>query len=483
MPEPEPASAPEPVPEPAPPPPAPDKSALRISIAAVGDMMIGTDYPQNHLPDDDGVSFLADVTPVLASADITFGNLEGVLMAGGEPAKKCRDMNACYLFRSPPRYAQHYRNAGFDVVSLANNHARDFGEEGRDSSAAAMRAVGIAASGREGTWSSITVGDLSVVFLNYAVTKNSNMLLDYDAAFEWIASFDEKYDIVVVTFHGGAEGVDTTHVPFAEEEYYGEPRGDVVRFARGAVDVGADLVIGHGPHVVRGVERYRDRLIAYSLGNFATYYGISVAGIKGIAPILTSTLDGEGRFVEGEIVSTIQLRPAGPSIDPENRALNLMRGLSIEDFGEPGLTFQSDGTIVPAERPVVAPYHLAGTAWRLVAFQSMDDAIGTVRPTDPSAFTMRLDKDGRVSMHLDCNRATGSWSAEPAGDGTSGRFEFGQLAGTRALCPPPHLDERILRDAQYVRGFLLRDGRLYLNLMADAGVYVWAPAPQHTEEK
>jgi hypothetical protein len=113
------------------------------------------------------------------------------------------------------------------------------------------------------------------------------------------------------------------------------------------VDAGADLVIGHGPHVVRAMERYNDRLIAYSLGNFATYYGISVAGIKGIAPILIVTLDNEGRFLEGEIVSTIQLRPAGPSIDPQKRALNMIRGLSIEDFGNPGLTFHPDGRITP----------------------------------------------------------------------------------------------------------------------------------------
>ena len=313
-------------------------------------MMIGTDYPLNHLPDDDGVSFLADVAPVLSAADVTFGNLEGVLIEGGEPAKKCSNLNACYLFRSPPRYAQHYRDAGFDVMSLANNHARDFGEEGRDSSAAALEAVGVLASGREGTWSAITQGDLSIVFINYAATKNSNMLLDYETAFATVASLNEEFDIVVVTFHGGAEGIDATRIPFADEEYYGEPRGDVVRFARGAVDAGADLVIGHGPHVVRAMERYNGRLIAYSLGNFATYYGISVAGIKGIAPILTVTLDGNGGFVEGDIVSTIQLRPAGPSIDPRDRALALIRDLSIQDFGEPGLSFLPDGKILPAAR-------------------------------------------------------------------------------------------------------------------------------------
>jgi hypothetical protein len=112
------------------------------------------------------------------------------------------------------------------------------------------------------------------------------------------------------------------------------------------VDAGADLVIGHGPHVVRGMERYRERLIAYSLGNFATYYGISVAGIKGIAPILRVTLDGDGRFIEGEIVSTVQRRPAGPSIDPQQRALKLIRGLSLQDFGKPGLAFLEDGRVL-----------------------------------------------------------------------------------------------------------------------------------------
>jgi len=332
------------------PPPEPDKSTFRISIASVGDMMLGTDFPENHLPDDDGVSFLAAVTPWLSSPDITFGNLEGVLSDGGEPVKKCKNPSACYLFRSPARYAEHFRSAGFDVLSIANNHARDFGEEGRTSSMEALGAAGIHHSGREGDFASLIVNDLSVAVLAYAVTKESNMMLDYELAKTTVTEFAATHDIVVVSFHGGAEGVDATNLPFAEEEYYGEPRGDVVLFARCMVDAGADLVIGHGPHVVRAVERYKDRLIAYSLGNFATYYGISVAGIKGIAPILITTLDGNGRFVEGEIISTVQIRPDGPSIDKQQRALNLMRGLSIEDFGEPGIRFLPDGKIVPPKR-------------------------------------------------------------------------------------------------------------------------------------
>jgi hypothetical protein len=341
--------APPPAPEPAS-PAEPNKSEYRISIAAVGDMMIGTDFPNNHLPDDDGIGFLAAVTPWLASADLTFGNLEGVLVDGGEPAKKCKNPNACYLFRSPTRYATHYLNAGFDVLSLANNHARDFGEEGRTSTMRALDRVGIRHSGREGDFAIMEVNGLSVAVLAYAVTKESNMMLDYDLAETTVAKFAESHDVVIVSFHGGAEGADAANIPFAEEEYFGEPRGDVVMFAHRMVDAGADLLIGHGPHVVRAAERYKDRLIAYSLGNFATYYGISVAGIKGVAPILTATLDGEGRFVGGEIVSTIQLRPDGPSIDEKQRALNLMRGLSIEDFKNPGLVFLPDGRLLPAKR-------------------------------------------------------------------------------------------------------------------------------------
>jgi hypothetical protein len=336
------APPPESEPEPAPP--------RLISIAAVGDMMIGTDFPENHLPDDDGISFLADVAPWLWAADIAFGNLEGVLVDGGQPGKKCSNPQACYLFRSPTRYAWHYRAAGFDVLSLANNHARDFGEEGRTASMEALQRAGIHHSGRVGDFASLDAADLRVAVLAFAVTRNSNMLLDYALSEQTIRGFAQDHDIVIVSFHGGAEGRDVTHLPFAEEEYYGEPRGDVVRFSRMAVDAGADLVIGHGPHVVRAMEIHNDRLIAYSLGNFATYYGISVAGIKGIAPILLATLDEDGRFVEGEIISTVQIRPAGPSIDPQKRALGMIRDLSNEDFDNPGIEFHPDGRITPLPR-------------------------------------------------------------------------------------------------------------------------------------
>jgi len=117
---------------------------------------------------------------------------------------------------------------------------------------------------------------------------------------------------------------------------------------------------------------------------------------------------------------------------------------------------------------------LAGTQWRLVEFQSMDDTKGTTRPSDGSHYTMWLHGDGTVTMQLNCNRANGTWSAKPGSDAVSGRFEFGPLAATRAICPPPGMDESIVAQSRFIHSYLLKDGRLYLSLMADGGIYVWA---------
>lgn len=350
------AELPAPPKPPPPPPPRRQPPERRISIAMVGDMMIGTDYPENRLPDDDAVGFFEAVTPVIAGADLAFGNLEGVLAdESAEPAKACDNPNACYLFRSPLRYADRYLAAGFDGLSLANNHARDFGEAGRTSSMRALAERGIAHSGRRGDFASIGWRGLDIAFIAFAVTQRSNLLHDYERAIQIVRTQARTHDLVIVSFHGGAEGADAYRIPFAEETYYEEPRGNVVRFARSIVDAGADLVFGHGPHVVRGMERYRDRLIAYSLGNFATYYGISVGGARGIAPILVATLDQEGRFLEGEIHSTVQVRPRGPQPDPENRALEMLVDLSEREFRESGLAFLPDGRLMPAPREFVRP--------------------------------------------------------------------------------------------------------------------------------
>ena len=123
---------------------------------------------------------------------------------------------------------------------------------------------------------------------------------------------------------------------------------------------------------------------------------------------------------------------------------------------------------------------LAGTSWRLLEFQSMDDAQGTTRPDDPSLYTMTLNEDGTVNMRLNCNRANGVWKIDPSADPLNGSFVFGPLAMTKALCPPPSMDELVGRQVQHIRGYLLKDGNLYLSLMADSGVFAWEPMDSAT---
>ena len=343
-------SAPEPTPPPAPPPPPEpiiDYAKLRISIAGVGDIMPGTDYPDNRLPDDDGASFFASVAPILKSVDVAFGNFEGVLLDGGTPAKQCQNPSACYLFRTPTRYAQHLRDAGFDVMSLANNHARDFGEAGRDSSMRALSNVGIQHSGREGTVASWQQGPLRIALLAFSPTAGSWPLLEIDLAVAAVEQLAADHDIIIISFHGGAEGKPgAERLGFGMEYAYGEPRGDVVKFAHAVIDAGADLILGHGPHIPRAMEIYKGRLIAYSLGNFATYYGISVTGEKGYAPIVIANLDGYGRFLSGRLESNIQIRPGGPQPDSKQRALQRIRELTRLDFPNGKLQINSDGSLL-----------------------------------------------------------------------------------------------------------------------------------------
>src|SRR5688500_4138140 len=169
---------------------------------------------------------------------------------------------------------------------------------------AALAAEGIHTSGLDGTVASFVANGRRIAMVAFAPNVGSNSLNDPQIGLPLVTQLAATHDIVIVSFHGGAEGNGAEIMPFARELFAGEDRGNVVEFGRAMVDAGADLVLGHGPHVVRPMEIYHDRLIAYSLGNFATYYGISVEGIRGIAPILIAQLDDEGKFLAGKIAAT-----------------------------------------------------------------------------------------------------------------------------------------------------------------------------------
>ena len=318
-------------------------------IVAVGDMMLGTNYPDpKYLPPGDGSALLAPLLTELRSADVTIGNLEGTLLDAGGTPKRCGNPDACYAFRSPEAFAQHFADAGFDFLSLANNHSGDFGPEGRATTKRRLDEVGIAYAGLMGTDEVAyrTFDGQRVAFVAFAPNSGTVDVRDIPRARRLVRDAAARADLVLVSFHGGAEGKDAQHVPRATEEYYNEDRGDVHAFAHAVVDAGADLVAGHGPHVTRGMELYKDRLIAYSLGNFATYGRFNLRGPAGVAPLLDVTVDDEGRFVRGRVVPVYQTKPTGPRVDAQARATQYVRELSRADFPESPLVVEPDGTLV-----------------------------------------------------------------------------------------------------------------------------------------
>ncbi|HMP14121.1 MAG TPA: CapA family protein, partial [Saprospiraceae bacterium] len=244
------------------------------TVIGVGDMMLGTNYPStSYLPPNDGKDLLADVRDYLKNADVTFGNLEGTMFDNGGTPKTCRDPSVCYVFRTPAKYVQYYLDAGFDVLSIANNHSGDFGPEGRRKTKEVLQEAGIAYAGLAGTDEYVIFERNGVKYGFCAFAPNSGTcnLRDIPGAQRIVKKLTEISDVVIVSFHGGAEGASHQHVTRKNETYIGENRGNVYEFAHAVIDVGADIVLGHGPHVTRAVELYKDRFIAYSLGNFCTY--------------------------------------------------------------------------------------------------------------------------------------------------------------------------------------------------------------------
>ena len=329
---------------------APSDSARALRIRAVGDVMIGTDFPRGYLPPG-GRSVLTGVHDLLQDADLTFANLEGPFLDGGTSSKCAPRSTQCYAFRTPTRYGPYLVDAGIDLASLANNHAQDFGEEGRTSTMEMLDRLGIAHSGRAGTVATVVKNGVRVAMIAYHAADHSNWLNDEPAAARFVAEVARAHDVVIVSFHGGAEG-GRIHVPQGRETFLGEDRGDLRLFSHTVVDAGADLVIGHGPHVPRGVEMYKGRLIAYSLGNFATYGRFTIRGATALAPVLEVTLAPDGTFEDGRILAARQVGDGIPEPDPSGEVIRLMRELSADDFPASEATVEADGRIVRRTAPV-----------------------------------------------------------------------------------------------------------------------------------
>ncbi|HEY8930315.1 MAG TPA: CapA family protein [Mucilaginibacter sp.] len=318
-------------------------------VAAVGDIMLGTSYPSsNTLPPDSAKGSFKNVLQHLRNADVLMGNLEGTLLDTGAPAHyKLHLLSKGYLFRSPQKYVGVLKDAGFKVLSLANNHIGDFGDPGRLNTMKVLDSAGIFYGGQATHPASIfKIKGVTYGFCAFAPNANTMSILDLKTVQKTVSTLKQQCDVVIVSFHGGGEGVNFEHVPFTMESFFTEKRGDVNLFAHAAIDAGADLIFGNGPHVCRALELYNDRLIAYSLGNFCTYTSVSVAGPCGLAPILKVNINKKGEFLSGQIISATQTHYGGLQIDTLNKAAQRIRYLTQTDFPDAGVSIGDDGRIV-----------------------------------------------------------------------------------------------------------------------------------------
>lgn len=323
--------------------PPSENAATFITIKAVGDIVPGTNFPNNRLPSNNKELF-RNVKPYLQGADILFGNFESTLTNYPRTSKDT-SRAMVHAFRTPPNYASLLKETGFDVLSVANNHSLDFSVVGFTDTMKNIKSAGMTPVGKKNEVAYVNVKNIRVAFIGFSHLELHNTVNDIASAKALVLEAKKNADMVVVSFHGGAEGTGAMRVKNRQENFYGENRGNLVLFSRTMIDNGADLVLGHGPHVARAMELYKGKLIAYSLGNFVGYKSLSTWGALGHSLILEVKLNQQGNFVSGNIIPVQLDRRGIPYPDKQLRSVQLIRNLTKMDFPNTPLKIDSKGQI------------------------------------------------------------------------------------------------------------------------------------------
>ncbi|MDZ8035547.1 CapA family protein [Nostoc sp. DedSLP04] len=316
-----------------------------ITIKAVGDIIPGTNFPNYRLPRFRDQLLPNSVRTHLQGSDILFGNFESSLTNYPYTAKDI-SRGQVFAFRSPPAYAQLFAEAGFNVFNMANNHAMDFGPVGFKDTMKNLQAVGIATLGYKNQILYLEANNIPVAMIGFSPYEMYNSIHNLKAAKALVAEAKNKANIVVVSMHAGAEGTGALHVKNQTEFFYGENRGNAIAFARNMIDAGADLVLGHGPHVPRAMEIYQGKIIAYSLGNFLGYRTLSTNAQTGDSMILEVKLNSIGNLVSSKIIPVRMDRQGIPHIDRSFQTVRLMRYLNNQAFPKNPVKINKKGEVV-----------------------------------------------------------------------------------------------------------------------------------------
>ncbi|HEX4682569.1 MAG TPA: CapA family protein [Gemmatimonadaceae bacterium] len=333
-----------------------------VRVCAGGDVTLGTNLDPiwaqagadtlwrfyGKRPDPD--SLTPALKPFLAGADVVLLNIEGAIGTGPAPQKCGAWSSSCFAFRQPPGTAAALRRLVDTSVAMvgnvANNHSRDAGDDGRDSTVAALTAAGIVPTGNDTLAAAVALpsGD-TIAFLGFHTDTASPDARDLAAVRRHVARAVERYGTVIVTMHLGAEGVHAQRTRNDVERFLKMNRGNPVAFADAAFSGGATLVVGHGPHVLRAIQWRGDRLVAYSLGNLLTYGPFRLREPTNRGAVLCATLAAGHRVTRAQLRATMQRWPGVLRADSAKRAYVLIDSLSALDFPRTGAAVDSAGVV------------------------------------------------------------------------------------------------------------------------------------------
>jgi hypothetical protein len=335
-----------------------------VRVCAGGDMTFGTNLDttwaklgERRLRSQFGIpahpdTLVAPLRALFADADVLLLNVETAIGTGPAPRKCKPGSTSCYEFRGPPSVAPALRSLGDSnavvVGNVANNHARDAGPDGFLATARHLNDAGVLVTGMDTLATEVLLPDSTRMgILGFYTSTEVPDLRDLFAVRRHVERAASQFDVVVVTAHMGAEGIGAQRTRDTTELFLSTKinRGNPVAFARTAFAAGATLVVGHGPHVLRGAEWWDDRLALYSLGNLVTYGPFNNGEPINRGVVACVDLDGRS-VVGGQLRPTVQIAPGIVRVDPTWRAMQLIDSLSALDFPVTGVKVDSWGELL-----------------------------------------------------------------------------------------------------------------------------------------
>jgi poly-gamma-glutamate capsule biosynthesis protein CapA/YwtB (metallophosphatase superfamily) len=301
-------------------------STESVRLVFGGDIVLGNSFAVKQIPKDWEEQYFAGVRSTLQSADVVIGNLEGTLTNQDRTSKK-PGTGRQFAFRSPPHYAQLLKREGFTVLNLANNHAFDFGDGGFLDTQRNLQRAGVAVTGLREETTKLTLRGLNLAVLGFTYSNRFNSVLELEEGASLVQQAKASGAFVIVTFHAGAEGAAAVWHEDRVETFMGENRGNTVAFSRAMIDAGADLVVGHGPHVLRAAECYQGRPIVYSLGNFVGVGGLSIKNMASVSALLEVAVAIDGTVQQMKLVPLRFNEQRIPEPDPQELGTRLVNYL------------------------------------------------------------------------------------------------------------------------------------------------------------